>query len=159
MIDHSPKTSDETEAILTHIVRAEDMNMHGSLFGGKMMAFMDTCAAIAAMRHGGRNCVTARIGHVSFTAPVRMGHILELRSRVVFTARSSMDIHVSAMREDHVTGDRKEVCSAYFTFVAIDGDQQPVTIPPVDLVTDDDRHHNAICQQRYEARKAGKIAK
>lgn len=156
MIDNRPKSADETQAVLTHIVRAEDMNMHGSLFGGKMMAFMDTCAAIAAMRHGGRNCVTARIGHVSFTAPVRMGHILELTSRVVFTARSSMDIYVHAVREDHVTGDRKEVCSAYFTFVAIDSDQQPVMIAPVELVTESDHHHHAICKKRYEDRKAAK---
>jgi uncharacterized protein (TIGR00369 family) len=151
-----PKPASESAAILQHIIRAEDLNMHGSLFGGKMVALMDTTAAIAAMRHARRNCVTAHISDVSFLAPVRLGHILTLTARVHFTARTSMEIVVNAQREDAITGDKKTVCRAFLTFVAIDSENQPVEVPEVILETDEDRRGNAEAKQRYEMRKTAR---
>lgn len=149
-----PKPASASHATLQHIARAEDLNMHGSFFGGKMMALMDTTAAIAAMRHAQRNCVTAHISDVGFIAPVRMGHILSIEARVHFTARTSMEVGVTAIREDHVTGDKKLVCRAFFTFVAIDSESKPVPVPEVVLESDDDRRLNRQAQRRYEERKA-----
>ncbi len=151
-----PKSASASHAILQHIARAEDLNMHGSFFGGKMMSLMDTTAAIAAMRHAQRNCVTAHISDISFIAPVRMGHILSMEARVHFTARTSMEVGVTAIREDHVTGDTKLVCRAIFTFVAIDSENQPAPVPPVTLETDEDRRLNAQAQRRYDARREGR---
>ena len=147
------RKSSESVAVFTHIVRAEDLNMHGSLFGGKLMAFMDTCAAITAMRHSQRNCVTAYISDVHFQAPVRMGHILNIRSSLHFTARTSMEILCAATREDHLSGDVKEVCCALFTFVALDSDNLPTAVAPVELETHEDKRLNAEAKTRYEARK------
>lgn len=152
----SPKRASESAATLQYIIRAEDLNMHGSLFGGKMMSLMDTTAAIAAMRHAQRNCVTVHIGDVSFLAPVRLGHILTLDARIHFTARTSMEVGVTAIREDHITGDKKRVCRAYFTFVAIDGENQPVAVPPVLVESEEEQRHHAEARVRYESRKTRK---
>ncbi|MCK6440806.1 MAG: acyl-CoA thioesterase [Planctomycetes bacterium] len=152
----TPVKASASEAILTHIIRSEDLNMHGSLFGGKMLSLMDNCAAITAMRHSKRGCVTVSISDVSFLAPVRMGNIVTLRSRLHFTARSSMELLCTAVREDHVSGDLKEVCRAYFTFVAIDSDNQSVPVPPVELETAEDRALNAEAKARYDARRQAK---
>jgi len=141
---------------MQYIIRAEDLNMHGSLFGGKMMAIMDTTAAIAAMRHAQRNCVTVHVSDISFIAPVRMGHILTIDASVHFTARTSMEVGVTAIREDHITGDTKRVCRAFFTFVAIDGESQPVPVPQVIPETEADKRHNLEAAKRYEDRKSRK---
>ncbi len=148
-------SAQESEAVLTHIVRSEDLNMYGSLFGGKMLAFMDTCAAISALRHSGYNCVTARISDVDFLAPVHLGHILTLRARVIFTARSSMDIEVEAKRENHISDEIMVVCRATFTFVAIGEDNQPAEIPPVIVLPEDQALHEES-KQRYLQRKKSK---
>lgn len=156
MQSQKPHTVAYSASVFTHIVRAEDINMHGTLFGGKMMAFMDTTAAIAAMRHGGCNCVTAYVSDISFLAPVRMGHILEIISRVQFTARSSMEVLVEAHREDHISGDKRLVCEAHFVFVATDREGSPVPTPGLILETDEDRKRFAAGKARYEAQKAAR---
>ena len=152
----TPLTPSVSQSTITHIVRQEDLNMHGSFFGGAMMALMDTCAAVAAMRHTRRNCVTARMSDVSFLAPVRLGHILTLTGRVHFTANTSLIVGVRAVREDHISGDTKEVCRALITFVAIDAENQPVKVPPIEPETDEDRRLMEVAQSRYEERQARK---
>lgn len=152
----TPKPSSASRATMQYIIRAEDLNMHGSLFGGKMMSIMDTTAAIAAMRHAQRNCVTVHVSDISFIAPVRMGHILTIEASVHFTARTSMEVGVTALREDHITGDTKRVCRAFFTFVAIDSENQPVSIPAVIPETESDKRHNSDAKLRYDARKSRK---
>ncbi|MCA8939166.1 MAG: acyl-CoA thioesterase [Planctomycetes bacterium] len=148
-----PRSVKDSESIFTHVVRAEDINMHGTLFGGKMMAFMDTTAAIAAMRHAGRNCVTERVSDISFLAPVRTGHILEIVARIDFTARSSMEVGVQAFREDHMTGDKRMVCEAHFIFVAIDSEGSPVPTPGLTIETDEERERFEAGQRRYETHR------
>ena len=41
----------ESLAIKTSLVSPPDTNIHGTMFGGKLMAYIDDVAAIAAMRH------------------------------------------------------------------------------------------------------------
>lgn len=151
----APKKASESQSHITWIVQPEDLNIHGSLFGGRLLSLMDKCAAMAAMRHSRRNCVTVSIDKVDFVAPVKHGFLLDLTARVHFTARTSMEIYVDAWAENPLTGDRKNVCKAFFSFVALDGDSQPTPIPPVELETDQDRQLNAEAQARYDARKKG----
>lgn len=150
------KTPTETAAIMMHVIRAEDLNMHGSLYGGRMMSLLDTTAAIPAMRHGQRNCVTGHVSDIAFTAPARLGHIVIINARLTFAARSSMEVFVRAEREDHVTGDRKEICRAYFTFIAIDDDNAPASVPPLEPQTDDEKRMFEQAKARYEERKASR---
>lgn len=154
----APKKASESQSHITWIVQPEDLNIHGSLFGGRLLSLMDKCAAMAAMRHSRRNCVTVSIDKVDFVAPVKHGFLLDLTARVHFTARTSMELYVNAIAENPLTGDRKPVCDAFFSFVALDGDNTPTAVPPVELETDEDRQFNAEAQARYDARKAGKIS-
>ncbi len=154
----TPKKASESQSHLTSIVQPGDLNIHGSLFGGRLLALMDTCSAMAAMRHSRRNCVTVSIDKVDFVAPVRHGFLLDLTARVHFTARTSMEIYVSAFAENPLTGDRKLVCEAFFSFVALDGDDTPTPVPPVELETEADQKFNADAKARYDARKQGKIS-
>lgn len=144
----------QSESHMTWIVQPQDLNMRDTLFGGQLLAMMDRVAAMASMRHSRKNCVTVSIDKVDFLAPVRKGHLLDLTGRVHFTARTSMEIYVDAYAEDPLTGDRHQVCEAFFSFVAVNRDDRPTAIPQVELETDRDRELNAQAKARYEARKA-----
>lgn len=144
----------ESESHMTWIVQPQDLNAHDTLFGGQLLAMMDRVAAMASMRHTHKNCVTVSIDKVDFVAPVRKGHFLDLTGRVHFTARTSMEIYVNAFAEDPLTGDRHQVCEAFFSFVAVNRDDRPTAIPQVELETDRDRELNAQAKARYEQRKA-----
>lgn len=120
-------------AIVDQVVEVfpNDLNPHGTLFGGKLMQLVDNLAAIVAKRHSGKVCVTLGIDSVRFLNPARHGDILVCKASVNKTWRTSMEIGVKVIAEDFRTLDQKDILSAYFTFVAMDDDLKPIEIIPV----------------------------
>jgi acyl-CoA hydrolase len=108
-----------------------DLNPHGTLFGGRVMQIVDTLAAIVAKRHTGKVCVTLGIDSVRFMNPARRGDILVCMASVNRTWHTSMEVGVKVIAEDFRTLEHKDILSAYFTFVAVDDDNRPVEIIPV----------------------------
>ncbi len=120
-------------AIIDQVVEVfpNDLNPHGTLFGGKLMQVVDGLAAIVAKRHSGRVCVTLGIDSVRFLNPARHGDILVCKASVNKAWHTSMEIGVKVIAEDFRTLEQKDILSAYFTFVALDDNLKPVEIIPV----------------------------
>ena len=120
-------------AIVDQVVEVfpNDLNPHGTLFGGRVMQIVDSLAAIVAKRHSGRVCVTLGIDSVRFLNPARRGDILVCMASVNKAWRTSMEVGVKVVAEDFRTLEHKEILSAYFTFVAVDDEHRPVEISPV----------------------------
>src|SRR5699024_5689738 len=108
-----------------------DTNAYGTLFGGKLMAYMDDVAVIAAVRHSRRTCVTASTGSVDFLAPVKLGDFVILEAFVTSTHKTSMEIFVKVLTESLKTGETKLCATALLTFVALDEDGTPDAVPGV----------------------------
>lgn len=117
--------------VKTSHVLPPDTNAHGTLFGGKLMAHIDDVAAIAAERHTRKQVVTASTDSVDFLAPVKEGHSICVESFVTWTHHTSMEVFVKAVTEDLQTGNRKVCATAFLTFVAVDGQGKPASVPPV----------------------------
>jgi len=115
-------TAPVMESLHTFTVFPDDLNYAGTLFGGKILAEMDIAAANTARRmlyhldYDG--VVTARLDGVDFIAPALLGDIIEMRSMVVKTGKTSMVIAVSVLKEDQ-KGKRALICEANFTFVVM----------------------------------------
>ncbi len=122
-----------SSAIIDQVVEVypNDLNPHGTLFGGRVMQIVDSLAAIVAKRHSGRVCVTLGIDSVRFLNPARRGDILVCMASVNKAWRTSMEIGIKVIAEDFRSLEQKDILSAYFTFVAVDDDHKPVEINPV----------------------------
>ena len=81
----------ESLAIKTSLVSPPDTNIHGTMFGGKLMAYIDDVAAIAAMRHARKLAVTASSDSVDFLHPIIEGNSVCLEAFVSYTGRTSME--------------------------------------------------------------------
>ena len=81
----------ESQAIYTELTLPNDANSLGTLFGGKLMQYVDLCAAIAAVRHARCAVVTASVDHLTFLQPVRIGQLVLLKASVNRVFRTSMD--------------------------------------------------------------------
>jgi acyl-CoA hydrolase len=139
---------------MTEIVLPGDTNALGTIFGGKVMQWIDIAASVAGMRHSGGSVVTASIDALTFLTPIHLGEIVQLRAQVNYVGRTSMEIGVRVEAEDPRTGARRYTTKAYLTFVAIDAAGQPRPIPPLTLETDEDRRRNEDAQARRAARLA-----
>ena len=67
-----------------------DSNALGTLFGGRLMQYIDLVGAMAASRHARAITVTASMDHLDFVAPVRVGDLLILKASVNRAYRTSM---------------------------------------------------------------------
>lgn len=152
------KTAKETIAIQTKLVMPNDTNPMETLFGGRLMAWMDELASISAFRHSGRICVTASINNVSFDHPIVSGDFVTLEAKVSRAFKSSMEIFVDVSVED---ADRNitKCNEAIFVFVAIDENRKPIQIP--ELVPESElekkRYDSALRRKQLSLVLAGRM--
>ena len=67
-----------------------------------------------------------------------------------------MEIGVRVEAEDIVSGNSRHTASAYLTFVALDQDNKPTRIPPLILVTEEEKRRNIEATDRRKVRLAEK---
>jgi acyl-CoA hydrolase len=127
-------------------------NVHGTIFGGILLQWIDIAAAIAAARHAGQPIVTAAMDRVHFLRPVRLGAVVIVQAQVNFVAHTSMEVGVRVVVEDLRTKVRTQATRAYVTMVAVDDAGRPVPVHPLVLETDDDIRRHAAAEQRRAGR-------
>ena len=140
---------------MTEMVFPNDANPLGNCMGGRVMHWIDICAALAAGRHARTPVVTANVDNIDFHNPIPVGGIVVLLASVNFAGRTSMEVGVKVWQEERSTGNRKHVASAYLTFVSLDPESRaPRPVPPVLPETDDEKRR----YQNAQARRAHRLA-
>lgn len=129
----------DTEAISTHLVLPNDTNIHNTLFGGKLMAWIDIVASIAARRHCNREVVTASVNHISFDKPIKLGDTVTLKAKVSRAFNSSMEIFVDVYVEDSYSDEKMKANEAITTFVAIDQNGRAIEVPKLIPETEEEK--------------------
>jgi acyl-CoA hydrolase len=137
---------------MTEIVLPEDTNPRGSIFGGRVLALIDKCAAIAAMRHARREVVTVSLDSVTFLSPVRVGDVLALHGRLNAAFRTSMEVEVAVHSENPLTGDRRLTTTAFVTLVALDERGRPAAVTPLRASGDEERRRALAAAERRRHR-------
>jgi acyl-CoA hydrolase len=136
---------------MLELMYPNDANPVGTIMGGRVMHFIDVAAAIAAVRHAGRPCVTASVDRIDFHAPVHVGDLLVLKSSVNYVGTTSMEVGVRVEVEDRQTGARRHTSSAYLTFVAVSDERQPTPVPQLVPESEDEkRRHEEGRRRRAE---------
>jgi len=121
----------DSRTIQTHLVLPPDTNHHETIFGGKVLSYIDEIAAITAMKHCKSGVVTASIDSVDFLSSARVGDVLELEAVVSSTGRTSMEIYVRVQSMNLITGETKLTTESFLTFVAIDEAGKPIPVPGI----------------------------
>ncbi|CAH0345810.1 acyl-CoA thioesterase [Bacillus sp. CECT 9360] len=147
------KHNRDSLVIKTSIVLPPDTNNLGTMFGGKLMAYIDDVAAISAMRHSRTNSVTASMDSIDFLHPIYEGNSVCLEGFVTFTGRSSMEVMVKVIAEDLLTGERNICAISFLTFVAIDVNGKPTPVPKLNPQTELEKNLYETGKQRAEMRK------
>jgi len=150
----TPRTVAESTVAMTEIVLPEDSNPRGTIFGGRVLALIDKCAAIAAMRHARSEVLTVSLDSVEFRNTVRVGDILVLRARLNAAFNSSMEIEVEVHSEDPLSGEHNLTTRAFVTMVAVDCNARPTRVPALDLLDDEERRRFAQAENRRAKRLA-----
>ena len=68
---------------VSRVVMPKDLNSYGTLFGGKLLAWMDEVAVILAMKATGKECVTTHFNDIEFKQSVTVNDILDIKANVI----------------------------------------------------------------------------
>jgi acyl-CoA hydrolase len=142
---------------MTEVVLPEDTNARGSIFGGRVLALVDKCAAIVAIRHARAEVVTASLDSVDFRTGVHVGDVLVLNGRLNAVFGSSMEIEIEVHAEDPLTGVRRLTTRAFVTMVAVGPNGRPARAPRLALTTDVERERAVAAAARRRERISRRV--
>jgi len=142
----------ESETVLSEVMMPVYANHYGSVHGGTILRLVDEAAFVAATKHARKNVVLASMDHMVFKHPVNIGDMLNIRARLCYVGRSSMDIEVEIEAEKLKEGRTLKVGSAYLTMVALNERGKPAEVPKIILKTAVDRTKSREAIARRRAR-------
>ena len=145
----------ESRVIQTHRVFPTDLNSHGTLFGGKLMALIDDTASISITRHCRRNAVTASTDRLDFLHPIGENHSVCVETFISGTGKKSMEVFAKIIGENLITGQRYLAATAFMTFVAVASKEKPETNFTVPTVEPESAEEKMICAGYQERRSHG----
>lgn len=153
------KTISETFVTRTELVLPNDTNTLGNLMGGRLMHWMDIITAISAQKCSNRIVVTASVDFVEFKSPIKLGEIVLLEAKVTRCFNSSMEVKVDVWAENLQTEEKRKSNSAYFTFVAVDQNGNPIPVNQVIPETQEEKElfESAMARREMRLLLAGKI--
>lgn len=149
----APKAVRESLTEVADLMFPPDANMHGTVFGGKVLQMVDKAASVCAMRHSGKPCVTVAMERVEFLVPIRVGTFLIAQARVNHAGRTSLEVGVEVYAEDMPGGSRQHTNSCLVTMVAVGEDRRPSAVPPLLLETPDEKERWNAAEARRKARR------
>jgi len=150
------KTITNSSVIMRHMVSQNEANLAGIMHGGVVMKHIDDAAGVVAIKHTGSNVVTASIDRLDFHNPVFIGNLLTVKACINMVGKTSMEIGVRVEAEDIISQAIRHTASAYLTFVALDENNRPALVPPIDITTDDEKRRNQEARDRRKVRLAEK---
>lgn len=134
------KTKLAEEMVNWNLVFPNQANPSGNMFGGDVLAIMDTTAAMAAKRFSEKQVSTVTVEAVHFAKPIMVGDNIKTTAKVVAVGKSSMMVKADVYRD---TGDNRlmKCVSAFLNFVAFDYQRQPTMVPQLELTPEDEQAH------------------
>ena len=133
------KKASESVIVMTELVLPNDTNTFGNLMGGRLMYWMDIAAALAAMKHCSAPVVTASVDNISFENPIKLGNVVHIEAKVTRAFNSSMEVHMYVWGEDVIQQYRYKSNEAYYTFVSLDPNGKPRTVPQLAPETEEEQ--------------------
>lgn len=130
-----------------------DVNFGGKVHGGAAMKWIDQVAYACACTWSGEYSITVYVGGIRFLAPIKIGELVELEAKIIYTGRSSMHIAVDVYAKKIKAEKRTKTTHCIIVFVAVDHDNKPVEVPKWIPTTKEDVELEKYAIKLMERRK------
>ena len=104
--------------VISHLIKPEDLQHHGTLFAGQMAKWLVEACFVAAARLVGKpeDVVCVQIHGIGFKKPAQNGDIIEIKAKVAFAGTTSITVGGEA----YVNEEPVSSVSGMATFVTVD---------------------------------------
>jgi acyl-CoA thioesterase YciA len=114
---------------MTKVCMTKDIGVHGNLFGGIMLSWIDEAAVAMSNRICKTpNMVTRKMTEILFERPVKVGYSINIYGKPVTMGNTSLALNIEARRYNVYTEQEDVVCKTTIVFVRIDEDGNKIPI-------------------------------
>lgn len=122
---------EDRDLVMRVMPMPSDANANGDIFGGWIMAQVDLAGAVLPVRMSRGRVATVAVNQFVFKQPVSVGDLLSFYARVERVGNTSITVHVEVYAERNPADPKiVKVTEANLTYVAIDVQGVPRTVPP-----------------------------
>lgn len=151
-MERKDKTVAETSVETFHIIKPEDMNGSGRLFGGTLMCWIDEVAGLVGRRHAQMTVTTGSVDNLRFLRGAYLNEVVAVSGKVTYVGNTSMEVKVESFVE-RPTGRRELINRAFLTMVGLDENDKPCRLPRLILETEEDRKEWEQAEMRRQIRQ------
>ena len=138
---------------MTVLMSPDMANFSGNVHGGAILKLLDQVAYSCASRYSGCYTVTLSVDQVMFLQPIHVGELVTFLASVNYTGKSSMEVGIRVIAENIQQRTMRHANSCYFTMVAVDAERRPLTVPQLELKTEEQRSRFAKAEERKRSRQ------
>ncbi|XP_060738106.1 cytosolic acyl coenzyme A thioester hydrolase isoform X2 [Tachysurus vachellii] len=146
------------ELVTSRIMRPDDANIVGNVHGGTILKMIEEAGCIIGTRHcntqTGDRCVAAlaRVERTDFLYPMFIGEVAHVSAEITFTSKHSVEVQVSVVSENILTGARKMTNKATLWYVplSLQNVDKIIEVPPIKYSNPE---LEELGKKRYEAQK------
>lgn len=152
MTQESSITCSNTLAVTSHRIFPDELNEHGTVFGGVTLNLVDREAFLAAMHVARETVVTAKMDHVNFIKPFQLHDSMTLQAYVTGIGHRSIEVFAKIIGEKLETGERFLGFTCFATFVI----ENPNATVKFKQIISETKEQKSMCsgyQERLSARK------
>ena len=117
------------------------------------MLLMDRVAAACASRYSGMYAVTLSADHILFKEPIFVGELVLFYANINYVGNSSMEVGIKVVAENLRKQTQRHTNTCYFTMVALDDNNKPNKVKPLDIKTENEKRRHKEALFRKELRK------
>jgi acyl-CoA hydrolase len=133
---------------LTTLMTPGMANFSGNVHGGALLKLLDEVAYSCAARYSGHYVVTLMLDDAIFRAPVQVGDLVIFKACVNWVGKTSMEIGIRVMAENHRTRVERHVMSCFFVMLAMDDQGNKCEVPRFEPRGEDDVRRWQDAEQR-----------
>jgi 4-hydroxybenzoyl-CoA thioesterase len=149
------EASTAPSVLLRFLAAPSDVNYGGRVHGGIVMRWIDEAAHVLITQWTGDAAnVAVYAGGVRFYQPLRIGDLVEVEARLIFTGRTSMHVSVHVRSGNPAEHERRLTTHSLIVFVSLSPEGTAVSARPWQPETDEDVHLHAHAQHLIELRAA-----
>ena len=119
------------EPTLRVVAMPSDANYAGDIFGGWLMGHVDIAGSIPALHRAKGRVATVAVNSFVFKQPVLVGDLVSFYAEIVKVGNTSITVNVEVYSQrDPANPAHVKVTEATLTYVAVDENRKPRTVPP-----------------------------
>ena len=116
--------------VLRVVPMPADVNQHGDIFGGWIMAQVDIAGGVLAARRARGRVATVAVNSFVFKQPVLVGDLVSFFARIERIGRTSITVEVEVYAQRNPGKELTvKVTEASLTYVAVGADRKPREVP------------------------------